>query len=74
MAKFHCLTSEQGKYVLLKDYGDTTKFVVLCICRTDTFVKVDKRIKSKEDFIKFYGYKSVYTEEEMIKALVWNQK
>jgi len=70
MVRFHCLTSEFSKYILLKDYGDTTYFVVLHLCKTDTFVKVDRRIKSKDDFIKLYGFQAKYTEEEMNKALI----
>lgn len=70
MAKVHCLTSKQTKYLLLKNYGDTTSYVVLHICKNDVFAKTDKRINSEKDFIKLYGYEAVHTEEEMDKALL----
>lgn len=72
MAKFHCLTSDNGKFVLLKDYGDSSKYAVLSISKVDIIIKTDKRIKSFSDFIKLYGYKAVHTLEEKNKALVWN--
>ena len=74
MAKLHCLTDQYSKKVLVKDYGDSTKYAVLHISKTDVFIKIDKRIKSKEDFIKLYGYNSVHTEEEHINAILWNPK
>jgi len=74
MVKFHCLTSKYNKLVLLKDFGDTTKLVILHLTCRDAFVKVDGRVKSKDDFIKLYGFEAKHTEEEMDKALVWKQK
>lgn len=70
MSKLHCLTNQHGKKVLLKDYGDTVKFAILHISKTDVFVKIDKRIKSKDDFIKLYGHNCTYTEEEHLKAIL----
>lgn len=71
MAKFHCLTSDNGKFVLLKDYGDSSKYAVLSISKVDIIIKTDKRIKSVTDFIRLYGYGCTYTEEEKNKALIW---
>lgn len=72
MKKFHCLTSEFSKQVLLKDYGDSAKYAVLSISKTDIIIKTDKRIKDKDDFIKLYGYKAAHTEEDLTKAMIWN--
>ena len=66
MRKFDCLTSENNtKYFLLRDYGDSTKYTVLCTGTTDVFVKTDGRIKSVEDFIRLYGYKSIHSQESL---------
>lgn len=73
MSKLHCLTDQNGKKVLVKDYGDSSKYAILHISKTDVFIKTDKRIKSKEDFVSIYGYKATYTEENHIEALLWQQ-
>lgn len=74
MEKIHCLINEQTKYLLLKNYGDSTSYIVLHICKNDVFAKTDKRIKSKDDFIKLYGFKAKHTEEEIDKALIYKFK
>lgn len=73
MVKFHCLTSESGKQVLLKDYGDTSSYAVLNISKVSIIIKTDKRIKSEKDFIRLYDYGCVHTIEEKDKALVWKK-
>ena len=74
MKSFDCLTSKHGKYVLLKDYGDTSYYAVLCISKVDTIIKTDKRIKSTVDFIGLYGFEAKPSVEIMSKALIWKQK
>ena len=64
MAKLPCLIDSQSKKILIKDYGDSSKYAILHISKTDVFVKTDKRIHSKEDFIKIYGYGATYKEED----------
>lgn len=67
MAKFHCLTSEHGKMVLLKDYGNTSNLAVLHIGKVDIIIKTDKRIKFEKDFIQLYGYGAIHTQEDNVK-------
>lgn len=42
MAKLHCLTSDNGKMVLIKDYGDSSKYAVLNISKVDVIVKTEE--------------------------------
>jgi len=74
MKKLHCLTGEKSKYVMLKDYGNTTGYVVLMISSTDTFVKTDKRIFSEKEFINLYGYDMKHTIEDINKAFIFKSK
>ena len=69
MKKLHCLFNGTTKFILIQDWGDSSKFAVLHICKPDIFVKTDKRIKSKDDFIHLYGYEAVHTEESINIAL-----
>ena len=78
MKKFYCLVNEDrtSAYVLLRDYGDSSSWTILCHSKTDTFVKTDKRIRTSDEkeaskkFEELYGYK-MKLEQKLMKDIIY---
>jgi hypothetical protein len=77
MKKVTCLTGSDGRYILIRNYGDhqaTTPYAVLHVGGSELFIKTDKRIKSEDDFIKLYGYKCEVEKLDYLEAVNYEKR